>query len=235
MYKLEMNSKKVINEKTYYGPTFRMRGISKNKINDRHAFQIYFIFKGKKLRNLEEGIKVPGICEIEKNIDDNDEKNLNLVQYICIAIRQNNLELNDLDLFNIEEGDNSGILNSENFLEMLNQTNFEDLTNKLSSTFTLEKFLKIVTFELENLKNITAENHIFDFVIKGTINKELGKLKIDSKLELKEIPEYVICEFTIKENKKADLNCKLNVSDYNDIKLLSFKTSEITNGNNDIS
>ena len=42
------------------------------------------------------------------------------------------------------------------------------------------------------------------------------------------------CKFVIEEEQKSYLNCKLNIENYKDIKLFTFKTFEISNENKTI-
>ena len=62
IYKLNMTDEKIINNKIYYGPSFKLRGITSSQINSGHAFllSLTFILKHQ-LRNLqnEEKITIP--------------------------------------------------------------------------------------------------------------------------------------------------------------------------------
>ena len=53
IFRLQMNSNKVINGKTLYGPSLMLRGITNSQINSRHAFLIYLTFKLKTTKLLE--------------------------------------------------------------------------------------------------------------------------------------------------------------------------------------
>ena len=44
IYELIIDYMKIINNKYFYGPFLRLRGITMNQINLRHTFLIYFIF-----------------------------------------------------------------------------------------------------------------------------------------------------------------------------------------------
>ena len=62
-----MNSNKIMNGKTIYGPSLRLRGITNYQINRRHAFLIYLIFKIKErrnIRNLDENKKILHIVKL---------------------------------------------------------------------------------------------------------------------------------------------------------------------------
>ena len=45
---------------------------------------------------------------------------------------------------------------------------------------------------------------------------------------MNEINEPSNCTFIIEKDKKANLNCKLNIEKYKDIKLITFKTTQIS-------
>ena len=176
IFRLEMNSKKTINDQTYNGPSLILRGITTSQINSRHAFLIYLTFKVKTLRrrNLEEQeIKLPAICQavntVEKSSDD-----VEMIDYECIANKTEEEDLSNFQLKEIEEGENDGLLKKSN-LNKLAETKKEEDFIRQEPKFTLEDLLKYVTFEINSIQNQTAEKFNFDFKIEGKINKELAK------------------------------------------------------------
>ena len=150
---------------------------------------------------------------------------------------EQNLNLNDYNLKNIEqnENDNNGVLGKNNLDEIVSNTELSNLQNKEKSNFTLGNLIETTTFKMDEIKNQTSDNYIFDFTINGEINKELEENIIKGKIEIAEIKnESADCKLNIKKNKKADLNCVINVEKYKEYKILSFKTSEIGSDNNKI-
>ena len=239
IYDLHSISQKTINGKLFRGPTIRIKGITSSQINDRHAFLIYFIFKKKnRLRNLEEGedsVKMPGICQIETEVEE-DKTKANIVEYECIGNQTTNINLLQYILDMLEEGDNGNLLKKSNLnelaLEIKKKLNgLEKLENLTTSSFTLEDLLKIVTFTMtEDIKNINANDFKFNFKIDGKLDRNIATNEISLKtdFELAEVEDTkAACTFTIRPEANADLSCDLNVENHKDIRTFSFKTSEI--------
>ena len=104
IYRLNMNSEKMINNKYIYGPSMRMVGIASSQINTRHAFLIYLTFKIKSsLRYLEnennDNITMPAICEILEAVDATED-DVNMVEYECIG---NNSNKEDMTKYQIDD------------------------------------------------------------------------------------------------------------------------------------
>ena len=99
--------------------------------------------------------------------------------------------------------------------------------------FTIVELLKYVTFEINEIQNITAKNYIFDFKIEGKINREVPEKSIDTELELNEIEDKASCNFNIEEDKNATLNCIININKYKEQEIFSFKSAEIKTDEND--
>ena len=234
IFRLNLNSNRVINGRTIYGPSLRLRGITNSQTNSRHAFLIYLTFKLKtRVRNLEEDKKIPTICETLNKLDEiNDD--VNIIDYECIGNTTGNENLNNYELNNIEEGNNEGMLKESNLADIVKETNLADLVNKIDSKFTYDDLMRIVTFEMNEVKDQESSDLKFDFNIDGKINKELNPININTKLKLTEIEEEADCNFNIEQDKKANLNCKINLENYKDKKSFSFKTSEIKTEDNDI-
>ena len=244
IYKLNMTDEKIINNKIYFGPSFKLRGITSSQINSGHAFLLFlnFILKHQ-IRNLqnEEKITIPAICEIINSVEETND-DVNMVEYDCIGNLINAINITDYTLDNIEEGNNINSLIKSNLNELVSDKKSQlgdlgQLTNIQNSSFTLEDLVGIVIFQMnQNIKNITANNYKFDFKIEGKLNKELVKeqLQIKKEFELVEVDNKAECIFTMQLNKNASLSCNLNVENHKDIKTFSFKTSQITTDNHEI-
>ena len=244
IYRLKMNSEKMINNKYIYGPSLIMRGITSSQINTRHAFLIYLTFKIKhRHRNLQEELllKIPAICEVLKGVDETSDDIL-MVEYECIGNQTNEKDLTNYNLDNIEEGNNENLLTTSNLNELISEikTGLGDL-NKLENiqepSFTFEDLMQIIIFKMnEKIENIKANNYKFNFKIEGKLNKEITQKEIiiKNEFELNEINNKADCVFRIGSNKNADLSCNLNVEEHKDIKTFSFKTSKITADSNEI-
>ena len=94
--------------------------------------------------------------------------------------------------------------------------------------------MKIITFEMLKVENHTSSNSIFEFKIDGKLNKNINPISIKTLLELTEVKEKADCEFNVEDSNNANLNCKVNLEQYKNIKNFSFKTSEILTDNNHI-
>ena len=233
IFRLDMNSNKTINGKTIYGPSLILRGITTSQINTRHAFLIYLTFKIKSLRNryLQDEKKIPAICEALNSVEESSD-DVNMIDYECIGNTTEEENLNDYQLDNIDEGENNGIIKTNNLKELANEMKSDDF-EKEEPSFTLEKLSEIVTFEMKEIQNITAINYTFDFKIDGKINKEISAKSIDTILQLNEIEDNATCKFNIEDEKKANLNCKIDINNYKQLKIFTFKTAEIKTDEND--
>ena len=229
IFRLQLNSEKEINGRTIHGPKLRLRGLTNSQINTGHAFLIYLTFKLKQvaLRNLDEKtVKMEAICEIMNSVEET-KNDTNIVDYECIAENKDNMQISEL--VNIEDGNNTEIIKESNLMNLVSQKNLSNLDN--NPNFKLEDLMKIVTFTMDEIKNQTSKNYIFDFKINGTINKKTPSDKIFGELQMNEFQDLKSnCTFSIEEEgQKANLICKLNVEKYKEKNIFTFKTNEITN------
>jgi hypothetical protein len=229
-----MNSHKEINGQTIYGPSLRLRGITTSEINTRHAFLIYLTFKIKSGRILEEEEKkIPAICEALNNAGNNED--LNMIDYECIGNTTGNEDLTNYKLDDIDEGSNDGLLKKSNLKELAQKKKTDNgIELKTEPEFKLDDLMKISIFSMDEISNQTASNYIFDFKIEGKMNKAINPVTIPAELELNEIEEKANCNFVVEENQKANLNCKINIEQYKEQKLFTFKAAEIITDENDI-
>ena len=155
-----------------------------------------------------------------------------MIDYECVGNETLGEDSTKYQLNEIAEGENDGLLKKSNLNELAEEKSMEDL-EKEEPVFTLVELFKYATFEMNEVKNQTSNNYSFDFKIEGKINKEISPKSIDADLELNDIKENVTCNFIIEEDKKANLNCKLNIEKYKAQKLFTFKTSEIITDENE--
>ena len=221
IFRLEMNSQKEIKGKIISGPKLHLRGITNSQINTGHAFIIYLIFKIKQplnLRNLEDDtIRIKAICEAINEVEENKNEE-NSVEYECIGDNSNNTDLTNsvLENIDVEDDNNSNLKNLKNFVST------KDLS-KLESVPTIQ-------FIMDKIQNQTSNNYSFDFRIDGKIDDNLNETEINENLEMNEIDKPSNCTLIIEKDKNANLNCKLNIEDYKNITLITFKTTKISNG-----
>lgn len=208
-----MNINKEIkkNRQTYNGPSLNLRGLTSYKIDKNHAFIIYLIFKimPSKIRNLQETekIKLKTICEPNSNLIELSN-NTYIVDYECISNNTLNYDLINYEFDGIEQGENEGLLKSDN---LKNFSNERRLLREQSS-FTFEELFKYVIFIMDEIRNQTSKNFIFDFKINGKLGKALEKMNISTDLKLKEINESAKCYLIVEENKNASLNCTTDIN-----------------------
>ena len=244
IYRLNMNSEKMINNKYIYGPSMRMVGITSSQINTRHAFLIYLTFKIKSsLRYLEnennDNITMPAICEILEAVDATED-DVNMVEYECIGNNSNKEDMAKYQLDDIQEGNNENSLKKSNLNDIVSDLKengeLKNLENKIKSDFTMEDLMKIFIFKMnEKINNFTADNFKFNFKIEGKLNKKIPtqteKIIINEKFNLSEIDNKADCKFELDIDQTGVLNCELNVENHKNIKTFSFKTSQIIDEN----
>lgn len=221
IFRLELNSEKEINGKTIKGPKLNLRGETNSQINSGHAFIIYLIFKLKQpliIRNLqgdEDTIRIKAICEITKGVEESQNEK-NIVDYECIGDNQD-IDLKDFVLDNIEVGDDD----SSNLKQLASTKNLLEIENGPT-----------IEFKMDVIKNQTSNNYNFDFTLKGKVDdNNLENTEIKEKFKMNEIDEQSDCTFRVGQQRNANLNCKLNIKEYQDIKTLSFNTTKIEYNN----
>lgn len=200
IFRLQLNSVKEINGRNIYGPSLRLRGITNSKINTRDAFLIYLIFKIKQkeyIRNLEEdSIEMPTICEILKGVEKTDNEE-NMVDYECIGESDNIENLQNYELIDIEEGNNTDILQNTNFKEIVSNTQLRDLENKKNPNFQLKDLY-------ENKELLNTDNNIDE-------TNEITKSTILTINETSELDNKNDNENKIKKNKDDDKKNKTTI------------------------
>ena len=138
-----------------------------------------------------------------------------MVDYECIG-DANETDLSNFTLNDINTGNDETTSNS-NLEELVASKNLVQLDNNPTVEFTMNE-----------IKNYTSNEYIFDFKIEGKIDdNNLNEGEINSKFKMNEINETSDCTFIIGNDKKADLNCKLNIEKHKEIQFLTFNTTKI--------
>ena len=217
IFRLEMNSEKEVDGKTIKGPKLNLRGETSSEINSRHSFIIYLIFKLKQplnLRNLQEGedtIRIKAICEIENGVEANKD-DTSIVDYECIGDAED-IDLSEFTLDSIDVGDDD----SSNLKELVSTKNLLEIDQGPT-----------IEFKMNKLENQTSSDYNFNITLNGRIDdNNLANIEIKEKFEMNEINTPSDCSFKIGEKRNASLNCILNIKDYQNIKVFSFKTTKI--------
>ena len=217
IFGLILDSSKNINGRVIKGPSFFLRGITNNQINEGDAFIVFLIFSiNQRLRNLQE-VKIPAICEISKNIEENSD-DINIVDYECIG---NETVGSNMKLVGIE-GDN---INEDIEINSPTKKNSEYVTEDLPNVFVIEK---------NNLDKKIFNANPINFYLFGKI-KERDELS-DNKnisIEFNEINEKALCDFNKEKSNQeinANLSCSLKLANDSKDTDLSFKQNEIKLG-----
>ena len=211
-----MNGEKEINGRTIRGPFFILRGITSSEINTKHAFLIYLTFKIKyNLRNLQETINIPAICESEDGFEETNNST-NIVDYECIGNETvgDNYELNDI---------------AGNYIK--NKLVIKD-PEKNISIYSFDNLP--IGFEMTNndLDKKTFSNKTFNFSFIGKLYNTQNKISnsYNNPIEMNEIKETAICDFYNDNNLNANLTCRLNMNNDTETTNLTFKENEISTG-----
>ena len=96
--------------------------------------------------------------------------------------------------------------------------------------------MKIVTFSLNGSKNFTSKNYKFNFTLEGKIDKQLEPTSFNAEIPILQIKKKnASCQFIIKEEQKAEINCDLDFNEYKNVyNEFNFKVTTIENNNNSI-
>ena len=202
IYRLILNDHKVINGRTYDGPSLMLRGITASQINSRHAFLIYLTFKIKnRLRNLQEGTNktLSAICETEYEVEESNYR-VNLADYKCIG---DGKIPDESELIGIEGDDyniNSELLIGNDPFKPNPSYIEKDLENEI-----------VLVIKNNTIDNTTFYSKKFNFSFNGELNKEIEELKNTKNIsiDMKKIKEKTYCDFS-KNNKDANFELTRN-------------------------
>ena len=219
IYRLSMNGEMEINSKIIQGPCFLMRGITCSQISSKHAFLILLTFEIKdRLRNLEEQIEVPTICQISETIEETSE-DINIVDYECIGTIRVDSSYNLVGI----KGDNidKNILNDpfKNF-----------------SYYTEDDIPTRFIIERTKSDNKTFTDIPFNFPFNGNLKGKKASIlpnNVDTQLEIYGFNETAKCNFLRNENLNANLSCAINMYEQ-ELNNLTFKNPEIKIGDYDL-
>ena len=182
---------------------------------------------------MKEDKKIPTICEALNSVEESSD-DINMIDYEYIGNATEGEDFTNYQLDDIDEGENNGLLKKSNLKELTKEIKDEGQGfDREEPLFTMVVLLKYVTFEIDEIQNIIAKNYIFDFKINGKINKNMSSRIIEKEWELNEIEDKANCKFEIEENKKSNLNWKIDVKEYKDQEIFTFKTAEIKTDKND--
>jgi len=188
---------KIINGRSYTGPSLRLRGLTCSRISSKHAFTIILVFiLSGRYRNLADNtLRIPAICEA-LNAASQSSDSLNSVDFDCIGRKEvpDNYKLSKI------EGDNI----DDELLEKI-----DDITMEKSNVVTDN----YIIFTINNVANITSNTNKFKFNFEGTLVDKNNKLSDTNnvELEIKDRTEKAFCDFTKGSNQNANLDCALSL------------------------
>ena len=168
IFRFQINQKKIISGREIYGPTLMLLGLTRDEIPQFHALLAFLTFKVKysnNLRNLEEEIKIPTICEVVNSVEEAVDE-INQVEYECIGDiseyedKKFNFTLDELVNFEENPDDNKNVLRNSNLNEIIKEKNIKNLVSKNSSNFTLKNLEDTSLFIFDEIKNQTSDNLI---------------------------------------------------------------------------
>ena len=233
IFGLKMDQTYELYGKYLYGPSLILRGLTNSQINEGHAFSLNISFEIKGLaRNLQEdkNIKeVPMICQIKQGVDES-EGEPNLVDYNCIgnisSYESSQLTRENVNALKIVDDrmKNEGILMPSN----LNDMGFFNIKEN-KSYYSIKKALETSMFTPDKIKNQTSYSYEFDFTLKGKINGNVNKTNLVVNIPLSEIDKMASCDLNIEQDKSADLSCYINLKEYSNYDIFSFKVTRYEN------
>jgi len=218
IYRLSMNGKMEINCKFIHGPCFLMRGITCSQISTKHAFLILLTFSMKdRLRNLEEKIEVPTICQINETVEETSD-NINIIDYECIGTIRVDSSYNLVGV----RGDNidKNILNDP---------------FKNSSNYTEDDIPTRFLIERNYSDNKTFTDRPFNFSFNGNLKGKKASILPNNgvtQIEIYGINETAKCNFSKNVELKSNLTCALDLNENQELNNISFKNPEIKIGDN---
>ena len=229
IFKFSLNETyKLYNKTNLNGIVFKLRGITKDIVPDKHSFFLSIRLSDTyNIRQLESSKTFEVSC---LNIDyiKNEENNINYVDYDCYCDTKNTKRLYNYKLSSIEEGEykNEENLNAINIDNLLKEIN--DIEKK-ESTLASSEVNKYILFDIdENSKKIDITDIRSSIIIKGKTNKVLTN-EISLNL-LFTNGQNVNCKLNAKDKDNSQLKCstKLSpVSKYNPYTKLFFAEEEI--------
>ena len=228
IYGLELEQENSLDGQDLIIPSVKLKGITNSQINDGHAFSFYLSIESKKSSSKGQTQEIPMICRYGDDVDESPDE-FNIVEYKCsgnIINSENNL-LNELtvDDIVITKLNEDNIKNLGNL--MPSNLNDLDLANikEQKSKYTLSNFYNTITFipDEDAIKNQSSDDYNFDFTLKGKAIGEMNQMSLDVDIPFVEVEKSANCKLNIGGDKSADLNCKVNLKDYTDYEIFSFK------------
>ena len=229
IYNLNMNGNKEIKGQNINGISFKLRGITSSEINSGHAFTLFLKFTKKyEIGNLEQQQNMPAICEIENEVQKNNNK-INIVDFECITYSTMDT---GYKLSGIIDGDNGNNIKNADFNNINNIILTEGYSLTRGTNYKIQDLNKIIIFDINENDKIKYSdiNHIFNFDLIGIINANIDlnlNTPYEVKVEINDITDELNCTFYLYENRYAKLTIYLELKNDKEKKKFTFGNSEI--------
>ena len=215
--------------------SFILRGLTRNKITEKHSFIISTMFKStNRLRSLEDDKSFKTSCEFFEEMENSDSQ-LKFVDYNCYFDSDKDLKDN-YKMDSISEGnfEDKGNLKAYNLNDLVK--NVDDIT-KDNSVFGRNELNKYILFIIdENSKEIKGENiENFNFTISGITNKPMSNKLLGKLTFLNSNDKKASCEIDAKDKNNAFMKCDVDAKEIDFTnKQISIKEQELEGQDNNI-
>ena len=203
----------------------------------KFSFVIYISFSNnKKLRNLDENLKIKFYCDFNSSEKNENISELILINYNCSTDPYDNLNLTEED--NLIESVELENKDEEKYFDInnVNKTMNISQISKNESDFSLDNLANYIIFTFYENKTINLTNET-SFILEGQTNYELSE-NISIKLSFNNTKDFHMnCVIFSKHMDNSSLYCSFNDSNLkanNNINIYSIKENEISSNDNNI-
>ena len=234
IFRFALNGK--ISGNALFSFSFALRGLTRDKITERHSFIISTMFKSTtRLRRLEENKAFETSCELYEELESNDDSEIKFVDYNCNFDSNEDIRA-DYKMDSIKEGDyeDEDNLKAFNLDELVK--NIDDIS-KENSVFDQNDLNKYILFTVDNSSKQVETKNIdnFNFTIFGMTNKPMANNLIGVLTFSETDNRTANCEIDATNKDNATLICNANVKEIDFTnKKISIKEQELQGQYNNI-
>jgi hypothetical protein len=201
----------------------------------KFSFVIYINFSNnKKLRNLDENLKIKFYCDFNSSEKNENISELILINYNCSTDPYDNLNITEennlIESIELENKDEEKYFDINNVNKRMNLSQIS--INE--SNFNLDNLTNYIIFTCNENKTINLTNEI-SFILEGKTNRELSE-DINLVLSLNNIKDfYMNCVVSSKFMDNSSLYCSFNCSNLkttDNINVYYIKENEINTNDN---
>ena len=234
IFRFALNGK--ISGNALFSFSFALRGLTRDKITERHSFIISTMFKStNRLRGLEEDKAFETSCEFYEALESNDDSEIKFVDYNCNFDSNEDIRL-DYKMDSIKEGDyqDEDNLKAFNLDELVK--NIDDIS-KGNSVFEQNDLNKYILFTVNNSSKQVETKNIdnFNFTIFGITNKPMANNLIGVLTFSETDNRTANCKIDATNKDNATLICNANIKEIDFTnKKISIKEQELQGQYNNI-